>query len=150
MICVADPIASLSEGQKNCLRLVGRGMSSKEIAKATGLTPQTVDTYVKVSMSRLGAANRREAARALAAWELSQQSGSPSPPLAAALEPADAQHHTDGTGWRQWLRLPPVGGGYSDLSWTQKSYQMLVVAVVAAAVVIALSLALAGLLQTFR
>jgi DNA-binding CsgD family transcriptional regulator len=146
---VDDPISTLSEGQKNCLRLVGQGMSSKEIAKATGLTPQTVDTYVKAGMARLGVANRRDAARALAAFELSQQSGSPPPALARRPAPADAHPHTGGTGWRQWLRLPPVGGGYSDLTWTQKSYQALLVAVVAAAVVIALALALAGLLQTF-
>ena len=140
---------NLSEGQKNCLRLVGRGMSSKEIAQATGLTPLTVDTYVKAALSRLGVSNRRDAARALAAWELSQQSGSPPPPLAEPSAGADHQSHTGGTGWREWLRLPPVGGGYSDLTWTQKSYQALLVAVVAAAVVIALALALAGLLQTF-
>jgi DNA-binding CsgD family transcriptional regulator len=144
-----DPCAHLSEGQKNCLRLVGRGMSSKEIAQATGLTPQTVDTYVKAALSRMGASNRREAARALAEWELSQQSGSPSPPLAGPLPAANPAQQTGGMGLRQWLRLPPVGGGLNDLTWTQKSYQALLVAVVAAAVVMALALALAGLLQTF-
>ncbi len=145
-----DPILALSEGQKTCLRLVGQGMSSKEIARATGLTPQTVDTYLKASLPKLGVSNRREAARLLLAWELSQYSESPSPPLAAAAIPADQSSRTGGTGWRQWLRLPPVGGGINDLTWTQKSYQALLVAIVAAAVVIALSLALAGLFQTFR
>jgi DNA-binding CsgD family transcriptional regulator len=147
---VDDPIATLSEGQKNCLRLVGSGMSSKEIARTTGLTPLTVDTYIKAALAKTGAANRRDAARALAVWELSQQSGLPSPRLAAAAAPADDRSHTGGTAWRQWLRLPPVGGGRNDLTWTQKSYQALLVAVVAAAVVIALSLAIAGLFQTFR
>ncbi len=62
---MADPIASMSEGQKNCLRLVGRGMSSKEIAKATGLTPQTVHTYVKEIYRRSGVRSR---AQLLAKW----------------------------------------------------------------------------------
>jgi DNA-binding CsgD family transcriptional regulator len=147
---VDDPMATLSEGQKNCLRLVGSGMSSKEIAKCTGLTPQTVDTYIKTALARTGASNRRDAARALAAWELSQQSGSPPPTLAGSGYHADDRPRTGGAAWRQWLRLPPVGGGLKELTWTQKSYQALLVAVVAAAVVIALSLALAGLFQTFR
>jgi DNA-binding CsgD family transcriptional regulator len=145
-----DPIPSLSEGQKTCLRLVGRGMSSKEIARETGLTPQTVDTYVKAALGKLGAANRREAARALAAWELSQQSGSPPPAIAAPTTQADDYVQTGAKGWRGPLRLPPVGGGFHDLNWAQKSYQALLVAVVAAAVVVALALAIAGLFQTFR
>lgn len=63
--------ANLTEGQKTCLRLVGRGMSSKEIAQETGLAPQTVDTYVKAAMAKLGASNRRDAARLLGAAEAS-------------------------------------------------------------------------------
>jgi DNA-binding CsgD family transcriptional regulator len=88
---------SLSEGQKNCLRLVAKGMSSKEIAKVIGLTPQTVDTYLKAALARTGAPNRREAARMLVTWELSQQSGSPSQPIA---EPALASDSNPQTGSR--------------------------------------------------
>jgi DNA-binding CsgD family transcriptional regulator len=145
-----DPWFSLSEGQKNCLRLVARGMSSKEIAKETGLTPQTVDTYVKAALARTGAVNRREAARMLVAWELSQQSGSPSSAIAVPDRRADDHGQTGAKGWRGPLRLPPVGGSFHDLNWAQKSYQALLVAVVAAAVVVALALAIAGLFQTFR
>ena len=146
---MSDPWLSLSEGQKNCLRLVARGLSSKEIAKDTGLTPQTVDTYVKAVLARTGAPNRREAARQLVARELSQESGSPSATIAFSGGPADDSAQT-GTGGR-WgrFRLPPVGGGLHDLNWAQKSYQALLVAVAAAAVVVALALAIAGLLQTF-
>ena len=145
-----DAWLSLSEGQKTCLRLVARGMSSKEIAKETGLTPQTVDTYVKAALARTGASNRREAARQLVAWELSQQSGSPSAAIAAPSPQADDYVQTGAKGWRGPLRLPPVGGGFHDLNWAQKSYQALLVAVVAAAVVVALALAIAGLFHTFR
>lgn len=145
-----DRVDSLSEQQKNCLRLVASGMSSKEIAKETGLTPQTVDTYLKAAIARTGASNRREAARLLAAWELSQQSGSPSRTVAEAGIRAENVNRTGSGGWRQALRLPPVGGGFNDLTWVQKSFQSLLVAIIGAAVVIALALVLAGLLQIIR
>jgi DNA-binding CsgD family transcriptional regulator len=144
---VNDPTLLLSEGQKNCLRLVAKGMSSKEIAKETGLTPQTVDTYVKASISRLGASNRREAARALLAWEQGDTPG------VAARPDSDLRTEDDDQPrpivWTRWLGLPPLGGGVNDLSWAQKTVQALQVAIVAAATMIALALAMAGILKTF-
>ena len=140
---------TLSEGQKACLRLVAQGMSSKEIAKALGLTPQTVDTYVKTSMARLGASNRREAARMLLAQEASRKSGSPTAGLADAVSDAEQLASTGTTGWLSWVRPPPVGGGFHDLSWSQKTFGALQVAVISTAVVIALALAIAGLFHTF-
>ena len=124
-------------------------MSSKEIAKALDLTPQTVDTYVKASMARLGASNRREAARMLVESELSQNLGSPSASL-ADREPIDDQASATGTTGRlSWVRPPPVGGGFHDLSWSEKTYKALLVAVISTAIVIALALLIAGLFQTF-
>jgi DNA-binding CsgD family transcriptional regulator len=140
---------TLSEGQKACLRLVAKGMSSKEIAKALGLTPQTVDTYVKVSMARIGASNRREAARMLVAAEASLKSGSPPAGLADRHAERDQLASTGTTGWLSWVRPPPVGGGFHDLNWSQKTYQALLVALISASIVIALALAIAGLFQTF-
>ena len=144
-----DSITSLPEGQKACLRLVAQGMSSKEIAKALDLTPQTVDTYLKASMSRLGASNRRDAARMLAAAEASQKLGSPPPTLAEPLPADDQAGATGETGWLSWVRPPPVGGGFHDLSWSQKTYQALLVAMISTAVVVALALLIAGLFKTF-
>jgi DNA-binding CsgD family transcriptional regulator len=140
---------TLSEGQKACLRLVAKGMSSKEIAKALGLTPQTVDTYVKVSMARIGASNRREAARMLVAAEASLKSGSPTGELADRHPEGDQLASTGTTGWLSSVRPPPVGGGFHDLNWSQKTYQALLVALISASIVIALALAIAGLFQTF-
>lgn len=144
-----ESTTSLSEGQKACLRLVAQGMSSKEIAKALDLTPQTVDTYLKASMSRLGASNRRDAARMLVAAETSQKLGSPPAGLAEQAAGHDQLASTGRTGWLSWVRPPPVGGGFHDLSWSQKTYQALLVAVISASIVIALALAIAGLFQTF-
>ena len=65
----ADRIARLSEGQRACLRMVLRQMSSKEIARALGISRHTVDQRLRLAMRTLEAANRIEAARALAAHE---------------------------------------------------------------------------------
>lgn len=145
-----NPPANLPEGHKACLRLVAQGMSSKEIAKQTGLAPLTVDTYLKQAMAKLGVSNRRDAARRLIELEGSQNFGSPSPALAEVETQPDPTFRTGKRGWRQWMRLPPVGGGFHDLTWSQKSYQVLHVAVAAAIVLLALSLTIAGLFQILR
>jgi DNA-binding CsgD family transcriptional regulator len=146
---VNDPTIQLSEGQKNCLRLVAQGMSSKEIAKQTGLTPQTVDTYLKASLPRLGASNRREAARLFLAWEAAKNGDAPSESLVSTDE---QRAESDGSTTRKWsdlIKLPPIGGVVNELGWAQKTVQALQVAVVAAATIIALTLAMAGILKTF-
>lgn len=63
----------LTEQQRRCLRLVARGMSSKEIAIALRLSPHTVDRYLQLAKEKLGAGNRREAAKQLEAYEASPQ-----------------------------------------------------------------------------
>lgn len=64
-------IASLSDRQRQILRLVGRGRTSKEIAIEIGLSPHGVDMSLRKSCERLGVVNRREAARLLEAYERS-------------------------------------------------------------------------------
>ncbi|MEI9928040.1 MAG: helix-turn-helix transcriptional regulator [Sphingomonas sp.] len=147
---MSDPFPSLSEGQKSCLRLVARGMSSKEIAIETGLAPQTVDTYLKQAIARLGASNRRDAARAFVEWEASRKSGSPSPALAEEPRTALSSPATGKSVGRRWLRLPPVGGSLNDLAWEQKTIQALYVAVIGAVTVLALALLIAGMYRILR
>lgn len=139
---------SLSESQKLCLRLVATGMSSKEIAQKTGLSPQTVDTYIKTAMARLGSSNRRDAARLLQSLEGSQKSGSP-PATVAAEVPVPQQG--SGTGRRSgtWA-LPPIGGPENELGAAERTFAILKIAGVSATMVIALALLIAGALQVFR
>lgn len=111
-----DSPKNLSESQKTCLRLVGRGMVSKEIAIETGLSPQTVDTYIKIAINRLGASDRRDAARIRARWEASQDLGSPPGGVAVAAIATDQETAAGGRGWSDWLLPPPVGGRPNDLS----------------------------------
>lgn len=125
-------------------------MSSKEIAQETGLSPQTVDTYLKIALARLGVTNRREAARRLVAWELSQKSGSPSQAVADQVASPDRLLRTGRSGWPAKLGLPPVGGAFHDLKWARKTYLALRVAFISATGLTALTLVIAGLFWTFR
>jgi DNA-binding CsgD family transcriptional regulator len=56
----------LSEGQRECLRLVMLHLSSKEIARTLGISPHTVDQRLRVAVRNLGVSSRFEAARLLA------------------------------------------------------------------------------------
>jgi DNA-binding CsgD family transcriptional regulator len=64
-----DRTARLTEGQKACLRLVLRHMSSKDIARELGISPHTVDQRLRTAMKLLGAGSRVQAAFMLAKVE---------------------------------------------------------------------------------
>jgi DNA-binding CsgD family transcriptional regulator len=74
-------VDSLSERERECLRLVAQHHTSKDIAALLGLSPYTVDGYVAEACAKLGTGRRGEAARILVAAE-------GSPPERLAPEPS--------------------------------------------------------------
>ena len=62
-----SPVARLSQGQIECLLLVDRHHSSKEIAARLGISPHTVDQRIRGALEKLGVERRGEAARMVAA-----------------------------------------------------------------------------------
>ncbi len=62
-----SPVARLSKGQIDCLLLVDRHHSSKEIAARLGISPHTVDQRIRGALEKLGVERRGEAARIVAA-----------------------------------------------------------------------------------
>jgi DNA-binding CsgD family transcriptional regulator len=58
-------IPRLTEGQRDCLRLVYKHMTSKDIARELGVSPHTVDMRLRTAMKTLAVASRIEAARLL-------------------------------------------------------------------------------------
>lgn len=58
-----DPVARLTDGQLECLRLVGRHFSSKEIATLLAISPHTVDQRIRTALRTLGVKRRADAAR---------------------------------------------------------------------------------------
>ncbi len=61
-----DRVARLTDGQRQCLIMVGQHLSSKEIALELGISSHTVDQRVRLSLSTLGVEKRGEAARMVA------------------------------------------------------------------------------------
>jgi DNA-directed RNA polymerase specialized sigma24 family protein len=49
-----DRISRLSEGQRECLRMVYRHMETKEIARTLGISPDGVAQRIKTAMRILG------------------------------------------------------------------------------------------------
>lgn len=62
---VSDLVAQLTDGQRDCLRLVYRHMTSKDIARALDISPHTVDMRLRTAMKTLAVASRIDAARLL-------------------------------------------------------------------------------------
>lgn len=63
-------VASLSDAERECLRLVYQHMTSKDIARHLGVSPHTVDMRLRQAIRKLEVTNRIEAARALFADEV--------------------------------------------------------------------------------
>ena len=61
-----SPVARLSQGQIECLLLVDRHYSSKEIAAQLGISPHTVDQRIRGALEKLGVERRGDAARIVA------------------------------------------------------------------------------------
>jgi DNA-binding CsgD family transcriptional regulator len=62
-------LESLTDAQKECLRLVLAHFSSKQIARQLGISRHTVDQRLRVAIQKLNATDRWEAARILASTE---------------------------------------------------------------------------------
>jgi len=129
-----DRLTQLTPRERDCLRLVGQARSSKEIAIELGLSPFTVDEYVRSATTKLGARNRHEAAYRLKAEEAASSAppklGDEPPPLAGTpLPPAamgSAGHEAGSTRRFPFLRQ---GRRYNDLGWRERLVWIVVGAV---------------------
>ena len=79
---LSDRLASLTAQERECLRLVNRHLSSKEIGRELGIAKASVDTYCNRARAKLGVRDRYAAARLLHAYE--QDLGAPVSLAAAA------------------------------------------------------------------
>lgn len=64
-VIVTESVDQLTAGQRDCLRLVYRHMTSKDIARALDISPHTVDMRLRTAMRTLSVGSRIEAARLL-------------------------------------------------------------------------------------
>lgn len=121
---MSDPVEALTAGQRDCLRLVFGHMTSKDIARALGISPHTVDMRLRTAMRTLGVASRIEAARLLVAaegepaayqpliYQASELSGAADAGEEAAPVPAMSDDHAEqhSETWTGPEAEPPAGG----------------------------------------
>jgi DNA-binding CsgD family transcriptional regulator len=157
---VAETLPALSEGEKQCLRLVAQGFNSKEIARQLHVSEHTVDQRVRITLRKFGVPSRKEAARLfVSAEQLSPQNGTYQPliyqsqPLASDPEPASSMAQPDGPDDEQQPRTllrrilafgPPLGGSTNELSIDGRILAMVRAAILTGVGVVALLLLLAG------
>jgi DNA-binding CsgD family transcriptional regulator len=66
------PFQLLTETEKQCLRLVHSGLTSKQISARRNVRSDRVDKIIQTARSKLGGLPRHEAARRLVEYELTQ------------------------------------------------------------------------------
>ena len=66
---VSAAFDKLTPREREILRLIAGHLQSKEIARALGLSPKTVEMHVLSARRRLAGMSRRDAALAFVAWE---------------------------------------------------------------------------------
>ena len=104
----AAKFKTLTDRQRECLRLVARDRDSSEIARMLDIAPDTVNAHVKAAMAKLGTNSRFAAARALAEFENRDHSLVTLPPVidpvssVADMEPV--YHRADAEPDRHFVR----------------------------------------------
>jgi DNA-binding CsgD family transcriptional regulator len=146
-------ILRLTDRQKDCLRLVAQGYTSKEIGRQLDLSPSTVDNHILAATQMLSAVSRGEAARYLTSTEARQKI--PSQPAALAdnavssVSSVSAEIPTFSAFGRKIWMLPPVGGYRNELDATEKTVRIIQVAAVGFGTFIGLTLVIAGIFRLF-
>ena len=143
---VSDLVAQLTEGQRDCLRLVFQHMTSKDIARALDISPHTVDMRLRTAMKTLAVASRIDAARLLVETEGQGTSYQPliyqAPDVAGSADAvtmhSPASTATDDDADQQFSpqsspeNEPPAGGPprpagasfrYDDVRYAEERYQ---------------------------
>lgn len=157
---MADTLPALSEGEKQCLRLVAQGFNSKEIARQLQVSEHTVDQRVRTSLRKFGVPSRKEAARLFVSGHqpsaqfdtyqpLIHQSErlASGPPAAATLAQPDRpdDDREQGTLLRRLLAFgPPLGGSTNELSADGRILAMIRAAVLTGVGLVTLLLLISG------
>lgn len=128
----SDRIQELTQRERECLRLVSRDRSSKQIGLELGISPHTVDVRLKRAIRLLGVTTRFDAARLLAETETDETPDDQSPyqPLVSQptpLPPAppsvvEEPRRSDGAEPRWHLPFLRQGRRSNDLTPAQRLF----------------------------
>lgn len=143
----------LTERQKDCLRLVAQGYTSKEIGRTLDLSPSTIDNHILTAVQSLNAHSRGEAARSLAGVETRQKLPRESLALAEPHKTGLLSVAAEAPALTIWDRriwsLPPIGGQKNELDSAERLLRIAQVAVVGFGAVMSLTLLIAGAFKIF-
>lgn len=120
-------VAGLSHRQYECLVRAGEGMSSKEIGRALGISPSTVDNHIHAAILKLQAKNRWQAAQLVRPTHI--QNGS-FRPLASPT-------------------VPPWGGRENTASTRKRLFQIVAIGVLSVIVLTSASVVIMGAVDVF-
>ncbi|WP_164117433.1 helix-turn-helix transcriptional regulator [Sphingorhabdus sp. Alg239-R122] len=145
-------IEKLTDRQKDCLRLVGDGYTSKEIARLLDISPSTVDNHLHAAVTVLQAANRAEAARffrdSASRQKLPSQPESIADPQKSSNLRASEQNEQRSL-FRQMFTLPLLGGKPNQLETGRRVLGILQIAVISLVIFTAIALITSGVLAVF-
>ena len=146
-------IQRLTERQKDCLRLVAQGYTSKEIGRVLDLSPSTIDNHILTAVQSMSANSRAEAARSLASLEVRQKLPRESLALAESAQSGLLSVSTEAPALaikdRSIWSLPPIGGQTNELDSAERSLRIVQVAAVGFGTVMSLTLLIAGAFKIF-
>jgi DNA-binding CsgD family transcriptional regulator len=146
-------LARLTERQKDCLSRVSQGYTSKEIGRQLGLSPSTVDNHILAAMQVLDEPSRAAAARKYMSIEDRQKIPSEPHSLAETSNSVSLQPTVEPTQWPRLgkfvFALPPIGGRRNDLGWSERTIQILQVAVLSLGIFLTLAVIIAGAFSAF-
>ncbi len=142
-------VYTLSERQRECLLLVAKRLTSKEIARRLGLSPSTVDNHIKAAVDKMGAANRGQAASIVAVegGDGGARAGMPDSllPDLPAQSAATPDSNYPASSWR----LPPLGGEANRLGPGRRLFHIVQIALLGTMALAALTVTIAGLVHLF-
>lgn len=151
-----SPTDRLSERQKQCLELVAKGHTSKQIGRILNLSPSTVDNHLNAAVERLGVGSRVEAARLFVTQNqdvrsthertggIRQQSG--------GMEIFDIGSETNREKRALFptaFSIPPVGGKINRLSQRRRYYHVIQIMLLALMAFSAATITIAGIVHLF-
>lgn len=117
----------LTDRQAECLKYIAEGMTSKEIGRALGIAPSTVDNHIHAAVVKLNAKNRWQAAQLLHRERTNRPVGS----------------------FDRRSVLPPIGGRRNSTRPRERLLQIVAIAAVALIVVAAVSSSIVAAVYVF-
>ena len=138
----------LSTRQRQCLRLVDKGLTSKEIGRTLNLSPSTVDNHIQTACDRLGSKNRIDAARMVRIGDTLEPDESGLSDYVISQKQTDSKRKR---GWqnhlRQLLKFPPLGGTMNVMPRRRRVMHLFQIMIVGIIVATAAILSITGVVH---